>query len=91
MAAEAFKLFRDGADVRDAVIALRRTPAEVETLYTDWERLDDMLFISWRVRSALSRMAHHGLIDEEILQALEDNDGEFFAALISDAIEDEAT
>lgn len=86
LAAAAFKLFRDGVDVRDAVIALARQPAEVEALYADWERLGDMLFISWRIRSELSRMARHGLIDPDVLEAVEDDDPATLSALVSEAI-----
>jgi hypothetical protein len=32
LAAEAFKLLRDGVDVRDVVIALRRPPKEIEAV-----------------------------------------------------------
>lgn len=84
-AAEAFKLFRDGVDVRDAVIALRRSPGEVETLYADWERLGDMLFLSSPVRWQLSRMASHGLVDEQVVEAIEDDDFEALSAIVAEA------
>ena len=85
LAAEAFKLFRDGVDVRDAVIALRRPPAEVEALSADWERLGDMLFVSQRVRWQLDRMARTGLLSEEIVEAIDADDADTLRDLVSDA------
>ena len=35
IAAEAFKLLRDGVDARDLVIALRRPAAEIATIYAE--------------------------------------------------------
>jgi hypothetical protein len=83
LAAEAFKLFRDGVDVRDAVIALRRPPVEVEALYADWERLGDMLFVSGRVRAQLSRMVTYELLDEEVFEAIEHGDAETLREVVS--------
>lgn len=86
LAAEAFKLLRDGVDVRDLVIGLRRPPAEIEALYADWERMGDALVISSRVRSQLARMAGHGFLDDAILEAIEANDADTLRELVSDAI-----
>jgi hypothetical protein len=86
LAAETFRLFRDGVDVRDVVIAVRRPPTEIEALHTDWERMGDMLVISWRIRSQLSRMVRHDLLSPEILEAIEDDDADTLGGLVSDAI-----
>lgn len=59
---------------------------EVETLYAEWERLDDMLFVSWSIRAQLSRMASHGLIDEEVVEAIEDADADSLRDLVTEAV-----
>ena len=85
LAAAAFKLFRDGVDVRDAVIALQRLPTEVEALYADWERLGDMLFVSRHVRFILGRMVNDELLDTRILDGIEDNDADALYEFVSNA------
>lgn len=64
LAAEAFRLLREGVDVRDVVIALRWPPKEIEALYADWERLGDMLVP--RARVQLERMVRYRLLMAEI-------------------------
>jgi hypothetical protein len=87
LAAEAFQLLRDGVDIRDLVIALRRPPTEIEILYSDWERMGDALVISPGVRSQLARMARHGLrLDDEILEMIEADDADTLCEVVSDTI-----
>jgi hypothetical protein len=69
------------------VIALQRSPSEVEVLYTDWERLDDMLLISPRVQFQLSRMVAQDLLLVDLLAAIEDDDADLLRDIISDLIE----
>ena len=87
LAAEAFKLLRDGVDVRDLVIALRRPPGEIEALFADWERMGDALVISPRVRSQLARMARHDLLDDDILAAIEEDDADALCEIVSNAVQ----
>jgi hypothetical protein len=88
LAAEAFKLLRDGVDVRDLVIALRRPASEVEALYADWERLGDMIVVSARTRLQLVRMIDHGLpISFQMLEAIESDDADCLRVLVTGAIE----
>jgi hypothetical protein len=86
LAAETFRLLRDGVNIRDIVIALRRPPAEIEALHADWARMGDTFVISSDVHSQLARMASHGLLSDEILDAVEDDDAEALCLLVSDAI-----
>jgi predicted transcriptional regulator len=74
LAAEAFKLFRDGVDQRDVLIALKRSPQEIEGLYAAWERMGGAHFVSEKVYDQLRRMTHLRLLAPEVLQALEDDD-----------------
>jgi hypothetical protein len=74
VAAESFKLFRDGVDQRDAVIALKRAPHEIEQLYIAWERMGGAIFISDKVCSQLQRLAMYGLMAPEVLAAIEADD-----------------
>jgi hypothetical protein len=45
-----------------------------------------MRVISWRIRSQLVRMVHHGLLSEDILDAIEEDDAERLSRLVSAAI-----
>jgi hypothetical protein len=83
LAAEAFKLFREGVDVRDAVIALRRPPTVVEVLYADWERLGDMFFVSPQIRFILGQMTRDDLLDSRILDGIEDDSPEALYDFVS--------
>jgi hypothetical protein len=85
LAAEAFRLLRDGIDIRDLVIALRRPPREVEVLHADWQRMGESIVISPRTRSELSRLAYHDLISDEMLDAIEGDDADTLSDLV-DAI-----
>jgi hypothetical protein len=87
LAAEAFKLLRDGVNIRDRVIALPRPPTEIETLYADWERMGNGLVISPRVRSQLERMARHRLrLDAEIMEMIEEDDADTLCDVLSETI-----
>jgi hypothetical protein len=56
LAAEAFKLFRDGVAQRDVVIALKRPPKEIGQLYVAWKRMGGALFVSEQIYDQLRRM-----------------------------------
>jgi hypothetical protein len=86
LAAETFKFLRDGVDIRDVVIALRRPTKEIEALYVDWERMGDMLVISKRTRGQLARLVRHGLLSGAIAEAIEDDDAETLGELVANAI-----
>jgi len=74
---------RDGVDVRDLVIALRRPAAEVAAIYAEWERMGYAIVISDRVHAQLERMVKQGLLSGRILQAIEEDDGDLMCDLVS--------
>jgi hypothetical protein len=76
LAAEAFKLFREGVDVRDVVIALRRPPGEVAELYASWERMGDSIVISPKLKTHLQHLVTCRLLEGEIMAAIENDDPE---------------
>jgi hypothetical protein len=76
LASEAFKMFRDGVDVRDVVIALKKPPDEIETLYAQWERMGGAVVFSEKVRGQLERLVAHRAIPAEVLEAIENDDHE---------------
>lgn len=76
LASEAFKLLRDGVEARDIVIALRRTPEEIEALQVAWERMGGALFISEKVRGQLQVLANQRRLPIEILDAIENDDSD---------------
>jgi hypothetical protein len=69
------------------VIAPGRPPTDIESLYTERERLGDMLVLSPRVRSQLVRMVSHGLMSDDILEAIEDDAADVLRDLVSEEVE----
>jgi hypothetical protein len=90
LAAEAFTLLRDGVDVRDVVIALRRPATEIAALYAEWERMGGTLVISPALHAQLARMVRHRLLAGGILEAIEENDALSLRDLVSKAIQAQA-
>lgn len=86
LAAEAFKLFRDGVDVRDVVISLQRPPGEIWALYEHWETMGNALVLSDEVHAQLSRLARHGLLADTVLEAIENDDYETIRDFINDSV-----
>lgn len=87
LAAEAFKLFRDGVDQRDVVIALKRPPQEIEQLYIAWERMGGALFVSEKVYGQLRRMVQCRLLAPEVLEAIEEDDHEGLREYVGSAVQ----
>jgi hypothetical protein len=50
--------------------------------------MGDMRVVSWRIRSQLGRMVQHGLLSEEILETIEEDDADRLAGLVSAQIEE---
>jgi hypothetical protein len=86
LAAEAFKLFRDGIDPRDAVICLERPPAEVEELYAGWQRMGESLVISTRTRTILSHMVQIRMLPEPVLIAIEEDEPDVLSRYIREEV-----
>lgn len=85
LGAEAFKLFRDGVDVRDVVISLQRPPAEIWALYKQWEEMGNAIVLSDQVHSQLARMVRHGLLADTVLEAIENDDYETIRDYVNDS------
>jgi hypothetical protein len=86
LGAEAFMLFREGVDVRDVVIALRRPPEEIWALYKQWETMGDAIVLSKEVHEQLSRLARHRLIPDAVLEAMENDDYEMISDYINNSL-----
>ncbi len=85
LGAEAFKLFRDGVDVRDVVISLQRPPGEIWALYKQWEEMGNAIVLSDQVHGQLSRLVRHGLLADTVLEAIENDDYEAIRDFINDS------
>jgi hypothetical protein len=84
--AEAFKLFRDGVDVRDVVISLQRPPGEIWALYKQWEEMGNAIVLSDQVLGQLSRLVRHRLLADTVLEGIENDDYEVIRDFINDSL-----
>jgi hypothetical protein len=79
VAAAAFALFKKKTSPRDVVIELEQSPAVIQKLHEDWERLGGRLVVGEEILGILDRMSAAKLIDDEVVTA--------FATLVRSFIE----
>ena len=82
VAAAAFALFKKKTSPRDVVIELEQSPAVVQKLQEDWERLGDRVVVGEEVLGILDRMSAARLIDEEVVSAIWNNRPERLRAYV---------
>jgi hypothetical protein len=85
-----FKMYRDGIDVRDVVIALKRPPTEIAALFHQWERMGNALVVSQEVYGQLNRMVGHRLLDAVVLEAIENDEFKPICDYINKVIQERA-
>jgi hypothetical protein len=88
VAAAAFALFKKKTSPRDVVIELEQSPAVIQKLHEEWERLGDRVVVGEEVLGILDRMSAAKLIDDEVVTAIWNNDAAalraFFDARVTD-------
>lgn len=88
VAAAAFALFKKKTSPRDVVIELEQSPAVIQKLHEEWERLGDRVVVGEEVLGILDRMSAAKMIDDEVVTAIWNNDPAalraFFDARVSE-------
>lgn len=88
VAAAAFALFKKKTSPRDVVIELEQSPALIQKLHEDWERLDGRLVLGEEVLGLLDRMLAARLIDEEVVSAINNNSADGLRAYIDEKLDE---
>jgi hypothetical protein len=82
VAAAAFALFKKKTSPRDVVIEFEQSPALIQKLQEDWERLGDRVVVGEEILGILDRMSAARLIDEEVVAAIWNNRPERLRAYV---------
>ena len=82
VAAAAFALFKKKTSPRDVVIELEQSPALIQKLHEDWNRLGDRVVVGEEILGILDRMSAARLIDDEVVAAIWNNRPEGLQAYV---------
>ena len=71
-----------GARIADVVIELEQSPALIQKLHEDWNRLGDRVVVGEEILGILDRMSAARLIDDEVVAAIWNNRPEGLRAYV---------